>query len=67
MDVKSLYTNIPNSEGISAVKTAYESYPENIIATKLPKIPKIHKTNNARRPVVSSTECHGTNISEFVD
>ena len=33
MDVKSLYMNIPNSEGISAVKAAYESYPEKSVAT----------------------------------
>ena len=35
IDVKSLYTNIPNSEGISAVKAAYESYPEKSVATKV--------------------------------
>ena len=29
MDVKSLYTNIPSSEGISAVKAVYKSYPKN--------------------------------------
>ena len=35
MDVKSLYTNIPNSEGISAVKAAYDSYLEIPVATKV--------------------------------
>ena len=35
MAVKSLYTNIPNSGGISAVKAAYESYPEKSVATKV--------------------------------
>ena len=35
MDVKSLYTSIPNSEGISAVKVAYESYPEKSVTTKV--------------------------------
>ena len=35
MAVKSLYTNIPNSGGISAVKPAYESYPEKSVATKV--------------------------------
>ena len=35
MDIKSLYTNIPNPEGISAVKAAYESYPEKAVATKV--------------------------------
>ena len=35
MDVKSFYTNIPNSEGISTVKAAYESYPEKSVATKV--------------------------------
>ena len=35
LDVKSLHPNIPNSEGISAVKGAYESYPEKSLATKI--------------------------------
>ena len=35
MDVKSLYTNISNFEGISAVKAVYESYPEKSIAKKV--------------------------------
>ena len=35
MDVKSLYTNIPSSEGISAVKAAYKSYPKKSVATKV--------------------------------
>ena len=34
MNVK-LYTNIPNSEGFSAVKEAYESYPEKSVATNV--------------------------------
>ena len=37
MNVKSLYTNIPNSEGIAAVKNAYENYPKKSIATKVIK------------------------------
>ena len=37
MYVKSLYTNIPNSEGIAAVKNAYENYPKKSIATKIIK------------------------------
>ena len=35
MDVKSLYTNIPNSEGISTVKVAYGSYQEKSVTTKV--------------------------------
>ena len=35
MVVKSLYTNIPNSEGTPTVKTAYESYPEKPVAKKV--------------------------------
>ena len=35
MDVKSLYARIRNSEGISAVKAAYENYPEEFVATKV--------------------------------
>ena len=30
-----MYTNIPNAEGISAVKAAYESYPEKSVAAKI--------------------------------
>ena len=35
MDVKPLYTNVPNSEGIAAVKNAYCNYPKKSIATKV--------------------------------
>ena len=36
MDVKSLYTtNIPNLEGIAAVKNAYDNYPKKSIVTKV--------------------------------
>ena len=35
MDVKSLYTNIPNSEGISTVKVAYGSYQEKSVTKKV--------------------------------
>ena len=33
--VKSLYTNIPNSEGIAGVKNGYNNYPKKPIATKV--------------------------------
>lgn len=35
MDLKSLYINIPNSEGIVALKKAYSNYPSKAIATKV--------------------------------
>ena len=35
MNVKLLYTHILNSEGISTVKAADESYPEKYVATKV--------------------------------
>ena len=35
LDVKSLYTNIPNSEGIKAMKTSLDNFPEKAIATKV--------------------------------
>ena len=35
LDVKSLYSNIPNSEAISAVKAAFESYREKSVAIKI--------------------------------
>ena len=34
-DVKSLYTNIPNNEGIKAVKESYEKYKEKTVSTKV--------------------------------
>ena len=30
-------------------------------------LPKIHKINNPGRPVISSTNCHTTKISKYVD
>ena len=35
MDVKSPYTNIPNSEGTAAVKNPYDNYSKKSIATKV--------------------------------
>ena len=35
LDVKSLYTNIPNNEGIKAVKESYEKYKEKTVSTKV--------------------------------
>ena len=35
LDVKSLYTNIPNNEGIKAVREAYDNHPKKTVATKL--------------------------------
>ena len=35
MDVKSLYTSIPNNEGIALVKKKYDQYPNKIIPTKI--------------------------------
>ena len=35
LDVKALYTNITNSEGIKAVKTPLDNFPRKTIATKV--------------------------------
>ena len=35
LDVKSLYTNIPNNEGIKEVKESFEKYKEKPVSTKL--------------------------------
>ena len=35
MDVKSLYTSIPNNEGIASVKKKYDHYPNKTIPTKI--------------------------------
>ena len=35
MDVRSLYTNIPNAEGISAVKRAFDNYSKKTTSTKV--------------------------------
>ena len=34
-DVKSMYTNIPNNEGIKAVRKAYDNHPNKTVATKV--------------------------------
>ena len=34
-DVKSLYTNIPNNEGIEAIKESNEKYKEETVSTKV--------------------------------
>ena len=38
MDIKSLYTSIPNNEGIASVKKKYDHYPEKTIPTKITTI-----------------------------
>ena len=35
LDAKHLYTNIPNSDGIKAVKTSLDNFPKKTIATKV--------------------------------
>ena len=35
MDVRSLYTNVPNAEGISAVKRAFSNYSKKTTSTKV--------------------------------
>ena len=35
MDVKVLYKNIPDNEGIAAVKQKYDNYTEKTVATKV--------------------------------
>ena len=35
LDVKSLYTNIPNNKGIKAVREAYDNHPNKTVATKV--------------------------------
>ena len=37
LDVKSLYTNIPNNEGIKTVREAYDNHPNKTVATQLEK------------------------------
>ena len=35
LDMKSVYTNIPNNEGIKAVREAYDNHPSKTVATKV--------------------------------
>ena len=35
MDVRSLYTNIPNAEGVSAVKRGFDTYSKKTTSTKV--------------------------------
>ena len=37
LNVKSLYTSIPNSEGVKAVKTSLDNFPRRTIATRVIK------------------------------
>ena len=41
-DVKSLYTSIPNNEGIASLKKKYDHYPKKTILTKISAISSTH-------------------------
>ena len=41
--------------------------PVSITPARFYLLPKIHKSNNPGRPVISSTNCHTTKLSRFVD
>ena len=48
LDVKFLYTNIPNKEGIKAVREAYDKHPSKSVSTKviITFLSLIHTLNN---------------------
>ena len=48
-------------------KTANSLLEEKIQTPEFHLLPKIHKSNNPGRPVISSVNCHTSRISEFVD
>ena len=49
------------------LKTANSLLEEKIKTPEFHLFSKIYKTNNPRRPVISSINCHTSRISEFVD
>ena len=49
------------------LKTANSLLEEKIKTPEFHLFPKIYKTNNPRRSVISSINCHTSRISEFVD
>ena len=57
--------NLKN-ENLLTIKTA-NSLLEEKIKTPEFHLPKIHKANNPGRPVISSSNCYTSRISEFVD
>ena len=48
-------------------KTATALKPVNTKPARFYLLPKIHKPNHPGRPVISSTNCHTTKLSKFVD
>ena len=48
-------------------RTATALRPTNSKPARFYLLPKVHKPNNPGRPVISSTNCHTTKLSKFVD
>ena len=55
------------SDNLIDKKTTTALKPVNTKPARFYLLPKIHKPNNPGRPVISSTNCHTTKLSKFVD
>ena len=49
------------------LETAKSFLEEKIKTSEFHFLPKIHKTNNPERPVITSINCRTNRISEFID
>ena len=54
-------------EGLISEKVAKGLKVDNPKTAKFSLLPKVHKTGNPGRPVISSVECHSSHISKYVD
>ena len=69
LHTKNLQSEINNSknENLLTLKAAKSFLEEKIKTPEFHLLPKMHKTNNPGRPVISSINCHTNRISEFAD
>ena len=55
-----------NSKGILSKELTYQLTPDKVRTPTFYLLPKIHKQGNPGRPVISSLDCHTSNISAFI-
>ena len=64
--IKSKISNFKNAD-LFTLKTTNSLLEEKFKTRGSHLLPKIHKANNPRRPVISSINCQTSRISEFLD
>ena len=69
LHTEKIKSELSNRKDVSLLtsKTANSLLEEKIQTLEFHLLPKIHKTNNPGRPVISSVNCHISTISEFVN